>query len=226
MSDLDADLPKMQLALDQARARHKELCKRFNFKDPAWRATYEETDSAVLDLERQIAALKGEEYAIPLDFPEAWDVGAPLPHLLTNDHKAFLLFYRRIIDPNWDGTTCRVVDPASPEEASLVLVEFSRCTSAKLGSPNDEVLSGHPLEGRGLDAYKAQEVINSKWIKEIQTINSVHSQYRPERWKSVRHFVFWFHDSTFECLAESFAIELHNKSMPELLQYACSRLNG
>lgn len=92
MSDLDADLPKMQLALDQARARHKELCKRFNFKDPAWRATYEETDSIVLDLERQIAALKGEEFAIPLDFPEAWDVGAPLPHLLTNDHKAFLLF--------------------------------------------------------------------------------------------------------------------------------------
>jgi hypothetical protein len=227
MTDLKPKLPELQTALDQARMRLKEVCKRgVNFKDRVWLSEYREADALALGLERQIAALKDEEYAIPLEFPIRWDVGAPLPHLLINDHKALLLFYRRVPDPNWDGTTCRVVNPASPESAPLALVEFSRCTSAKLGSPNDEVLSGHPLEGKGLDAYTAQQVINSKWIREIQTINSVHPQYRAERWKDVKHYIFWFHDTTFECLAQSFAVEVYDKSMPELLVYACQRLNG
>ena len=82
------------------------------------------------------------------------------------------------------------------------------CVSAKLGDPNDEVFSGHPLQGKGLEAYAAQRVVNSRWLKEIETINSVHPQYRPAMWRDLQHFIFWFHDSTFECLARSFKVEV------------------
>jgi hypothetical protein len=127
---------------------------------------YRAANSGLLILERECSAAKGQEYAIPLDFPMQWDVGAPMPRLLVNDHKCLLIFYLSDADPNWDATTASVVDPSSGASASLALVEFDLCTSAKLGAPNDEVFKGHPLSGKGREAYKAQEVINSSWIAE------------------------------------------------------------
>lgn len=185
---------------------------------------YRTADEAVLSLERESAAAKGEEHAIPLEFPAKWDIGAPMPHLLTNDHKCLLIFYLSETTSEWDGTVVSVVDPSSDAPASLALVEFDLCTSAKLGAPNDEVFEGHPLSGKGQAGYAAQEVVNSRWIAEIEAINSVHVGYDPSNWRDARHFIFWFHDSTFECIARSFKIELHNESLPDLLARAAGRL--
>jgi hypothetical protein len=180
--------------------------------------------AALLVAEREIAAARQDEYAGPLDFPVQWDTGAPLPHVLVNDFKVFLIFCVKVVDPKWDGTHATVKNPASDRAEPLALVEFKRCHSTRLGSPNDEVFHGHALAGKGLDGYTAQVVHNSRWIAEIQKINSVHSGYRPEGWQKVNHYVFWFHDTTFECIAESFHLELRECSMPELLADACRRL--
>jgi hypothetical protein len=188
-----------------------------------WESFWDAHD-AVLVLERELAAAKGEEHAIPLDFPVEWDVGAPLPQLLQNDYRCFLTFYVREDDPAWDGTYVTVKDPGSGEEESLALVEFAGCLSARLGAPNDEVFAGHPLNGKGLDSYTAQEVVNSRWLAELEAINSVHRCYNPARWRGLHHFIFWFHDSTFECIAESFKVELYQESMAELLARVCDRL--
>ncbi len=51
-----------------------------------------------------------------------------------------------------------------------------------------------------------------------------HTGYQPDRWKTRNHYILWFHDSTFECIAESFTVEHHGCSMPELLALACRRL--
>jgi hypothetical protein len=75
-----------------------------------------------------------------------------------------------------------------------------------------------------MEPYSAQVVKNSRWLAELQKINSVHPGYRPERWAQRNHYVFWFHDTTFECIAEGFDIELHDCSMPELLSKASARL--
>jgi hypothetical protein len=112
-----------------------------------------------LRLQRLAAAAKGEEYAETIDFTVRWDFGAPLPHLFVNDSRALLAFF---------------LSPAAAEPESLALVEFKKCEAAKLGSPNDEVLGGHPLDGKGLDFYAAQRVINSRWLAEVERINSVH----------------------------------------------------
>jgi len=104
------------------------------------------------------------------------------------------------------------------------LVEFKRCIATKFGSPNDEVFEGHPLAGRGADAYTAQLVRNSRWIAELQRINSVHRQYRAESWQTFDHYVLWFHDDTFECIAEGFVVEVFECSFSELLAKACERL--
>ena len=118
---------------------------------------FHDANGEVLRLERELAACKGEPYAEPCDFPVKWDVGAPLPFLLCTDYQTYLTFYINEPDPNWDGTYVKTVELGSNEKASLCLVTFMSCVSAKLGHPNDEVQEGHPLAGRGLEGYTAQD---------------------------------------------------------------------
>ncbi len=190
------------------------------------RAAYRSANAELLTLERRLAEVRGEPYATPLDFPVQWDTGAPLPHLICSDDRTFLMFLVETIDPNWDGTYATIKDPAGTAPEPLALVEFRRCVSVKLGAPNDEVLSGHPLDGKGLEPYTAQVVMNSPWLAELQRINRVHSGYRPESWTKLSHYVFWFHDSTFECVAEGWSVEVHHESLASLLARACARLTA
>lgn len=171
----------------------------------------------VLRLERLVAAAKGDEYAEPCGFPLQWDTGAPMPQLMVNDYRAWLAFLVSEPDPNWDGSYVTIKSPGDEGPEPLGLVQFEHCISAKLGAPNDEVFEGHPLFGRGAEAYRAQRVVNSRWIKELEAINSVHRRYNPQMWRELSHFIFWFHDSTFESVARSFKVETHRTSMRMLL---------
>jgi len=175
---------------------------------------YVSAHSAVLSLERKVAAERMDEYAESIDFPVKWDAGAPVPHLLTNGYRTFLLFYLPD-DYSEDGRT-----------ESVALVQFHRCMSSKLGDPNEEVFHGHPLNGKGLEPYTAQIVRNSRWIKELESINKVHSQYNQELWRSLNHYILWFHDDTFECIAKSYEVEVFQKSMDEVLGEAAKRIRA
>jgi hypothetical protein len=46
----------------------------------AWR----EAEEQQLRAERELAAARGEEFATEIDIGPHWDVGAPLPHLISN----------------------------------------------------------------------------------------------------------------------------------------------
>lgn len=221
------ELRILELRLADARERAKQISTattRQTEGEEAIRAARSEVRSEVLSLERQLAAAKGDQWAEPFGFPVRWDVGAPCPHLLVNDYKAFLIFYLSVPNPTWDGTYVTAASTSS--EASLALVEFERCKSAKLGGPNDEVLWGHPLSGRGLESYTAQMVHNSIWLAELEKINSVHRYYSHDHWIDLKHYIFWFHDSTFECLANSYTVELFDEPLDELLARTVKRLNS
>jgi hypothetical protein len=177
---------------------------------------------AVLAAERALAAARGEPYAVPLEFPVPWDTGAPLPHMLQNDNRTFLVFLLGSTPPDRDGSYVTAVGPK--DAGDLAIVEFHSCASAKMGSPNDEVYSGHPLYGKGFEAYSPLRVVNSTWIRELQTINSVHPRYNPERWSSRNHYILGFHDCTFECVAQSFTVEKTNGTIQAALATVCKRL--
>lgn len=174
------------------------------------------TGDEVIQLQRELAKERKEPYAVPCDFPVSWSIGAPLPFLFCSDYQTILTFYVEVIDPDWDGKTMRMVDPASGDKESLCLVNFNQCESAKLGHPNDEVHRGHPLADRGLESYTAQIVKNSPWLREVASTNSAHMSDNPAHWESLNHYVFWFHDTTFECLAQSYEIELSEESMASM----------
>jgi hypothetical protein len=144
--------------------------------------------------------------------------------LLQHDYWTFLVFFLRDNDPEWDGTYVTIRRADDPNPSSLAVVEFKRCMCAKMGTPNDEVLHGHPLHGEGLVGYRPLRVKDSPWIKELDIIHSVHSGYRPESWSNLNHYIFGFHDSIFECVAESFIVETKATTMPHVLAEICGKL--
>jgi hypothetical protein len=171
-----------------------------------------------LSLERELARATGDECAVEIPWPHRWDVGAPLPHVLSSGSRTFVIYNIREPDPNWDGSYANVVAPTSDDLRSIAVTEFERCLVHKFGSPNDEVLQGHPLHGRGLVAYAAHIVERSGWIAELMKINSVHSQYDPDAWKDYQHYLLAFHDETFECVARAYSCRQTLGSFPEALE--------
>lgn len=132
------------------------------------------------------------------------DVGAPMPTILSNEHHIYLIFYVSNIDPEWDGST---VHMRTENDEGIVTIKFDRFAQFKFGNPNDESINGHPLYKLGLQPYSIQKVIESEWIKELIKMNSVHPYHKDERFSKYEHFIFFFHDTCFEIVAESYSIE-------------------
>jgi hypothetical protein len=152
-----------------------------------------------LELERSTAAELGWPYAQPVELGVKWDTGAPMPVLLAG-LRTFVAFYLSIRDPRFDRLDIGRPDPLT--DHGIGIVEFKQVTSVKIGSPNDEVLHGHPLWGSGLEYYRAHEVRNSPWITELMTVNRVHERFDESRWSGKHHFILTFHDETLECVAQ------------------------
>jgi hypothetical protein len=144
------------------------------------------------------------------DVPQS-SIGAPLPVVLSDEQRVVLAYLLEEPDPNWDGTEARVVDYET--EGQVAIVTFEGYASYRSGMPNDEAFHGHPLASRGLQPYRVFEVRRSSWVRELERMNSVHPHHRPEDFDALRHFVFAFHDSTFECVARNFEIEIVRGSL-------------
>ena len=145
------------------------------------------SNERVLEAERLLAAATGDQYAVPLNLGFRSETGTPYPFLFQNDYSTALTFIAKAEQP--DG---------SWGPSGIAVVRFDLCILTKFGYPNDEALAGHPLSGRGLGPYDAYEVLNSRWDRQVRDQNRVSfpNGTRPKD----RHYIFTFHDSTFECL--------------------------
>jgi len=206
----------------QARFERAMQAYRADVQSPAAQTEYWQAHNAMLVVERECAAARNEPHAIPLDFPIAWDTGSPCPHLLCHEYVALLTF--RVRETTNSGPPSLLDREPDELPGPLALVEFRPCLAVKLGTPNDEVHDGHPLHGRGLESDTAQEVVQSRWLAELESINRAHPLYNSLFWRSQKHYVFWFHDSTFECLAPSFRVEVFRETLPAMLVRMAQRL--
>ncbi|MBI1203361.1 MAG: hypothetical protein GC182_12700 [Rhodopseudomonas sp.] len=150
------------------------------------------------------------------EFPQM-NVGAPCPLMLADENRLAVAYYLQIAPSSpADQATLHVVDPTK-SLLSAALVKIKGCLAVRSGHPNDEALHGHRLYPRGLHAYAVSEVHQSSWIDEIDQANSVHHEHVPGHFKSKRHIIFTFHDSTLEVLCDSFEYEVHHETVFGLL---------
>jgi hypothetical protein len=160
----------------------------------------------LLAAERSLAQAEHRPYAVLCDCPLSWDVGAPLPTLLQSD-QATLLFFLLTGDHEQVGK-----------------IQFERVESTSFGAPNDETFEGHPLYGSGFEPYRAMRVINSPWIRYLEKINRVHQYHDSSVYTATEHFIFPFHDTTFECVAKSFTASVVGGRLLEAVRNAVSLL--
>jgi|SRR5215203_780731 len=147
-----------------------------------------------------------EERVVKLDLgyvPEAAVSGA---FLIQDEYRAFLTF------------NAMKVENDAYDAVGTAVVELIRCSTTKFGYPNDEALAGHPLYGKGLEAYEIFEVLDSNWIAQQREQNRVNFPDPPRKIPTLRHFVFTFHDSTFECLADDIKVEIAKDPFAETLE--------
>jgi hypothetical protein len=136
-------------------------------------------------------------------------IGAPCPVLIAGEHLLRLAYYLEAerLTPEWQSIAVRPARPNWSDDLCAV-VSFERAYAHMFGPPNDEAFSGYPLAVRGLEPYSVFEVEGSSWLRGLVQMNSVHPHHRAEQFRDFRHWVFSFHDTTFECIARGYDIKL------------------
>ncbi len=144
-------------------------------------------------------------------------VGAPNPIVLAGEHDVLLTYYLSNVPADWDGTTVNIVGPDTSDEP-VAIVKFHRCCAHMFGPPNDEAFSGHPLCDRGVEPYSVFLIENSSWVRKLEKMNSVHPYHNKERFmEGKNHYIFAFHDSTFECIANDFEVQITDGSVISMI---------
>ena len=151
--------------------------------------------------------------------------GAPMPVVLADERRVVLAYLVQERELWQEGPAVSDTSSDSTEEPAA-LVEFILPRAHLFGSPNDEALRGHPLHERGLRAYAAYEVRHSSWVRGLEQMNRVHSAHAPARFALLRHYLFTFHDSTFECVAEGLQVSRHEWPRQRLLAEMQRRLDS
>lgn len=155
----------------------------------AWGATSEVASRLVAAADHVVRVAEGPRAVELTDVPQC-DSGAPMPQVLGDGHTVWLSYF---LGGNGFST-------------DRAVLRFSGVDSVSFGGPNEEALHGHPLWGKGLTFYSFHEVIGSLWVATRERENSVHEHHRRVRFARLRHFVFTFHDETFECLADGYGV--------------------
>ncbi len=157
------------------------------------------------------------------DVPQSC-TGAPCPAVISDEFHVLLAYIVSEPDPNWDGSYVNVVGPDSGG-LPIAVVTFTHPYAHMFGPPNDEAFSGHPLADRGLRPYSASEIIDSSWVRCLERMNSVHHYHNPDQYAELRHLIFAFHDSTFECVAKGYTVSVMRGSIRSALERMATMLN-
>jgi len=140
--------------------------------------------------------IDGQDEVIELQALPASDVGAPCPILLAEERNVVICYF--------------LPDAKEQQTEKKAFVKFTMCHAHYFGAPNDEAFSGHPLAKYGLEPYGCFQVRNSSWIRQMERMNSVHPYHRKEPFDRLNHYILTFHDSVFECLAETYSFIVVN----------------
>lgn len=101
------------------------------------------------------------------------------------------------------------------------IVTFKNCSITKFGYPNDDAWRAIPRT-KNL-TYDAYEVFESEWDNELDRLNRFGFPNYQRRRR--RHFVWLFHDSSFECLAEDWSARVSDEPIAAILADICQLLS-
>jgi hypothetical protein len=84
-----------------------------------------------LTAERDLALARGERYAQVINIGPRWDAGPPLPPMVSNGSRTFVVCLASQRDPPWNGTYVPVVSPADAYPLLFVVTEMWGCSEVR-----------------------------------------------------------------------------------------------
>lgn len=163
---------------------------------------YLKVTNQILQAERQLARLRGDEVAQPIEWSEPWTTSSRVIHFFGFGLCA-VFFYDQ----------CRRSNATLPLVIYVKLVNPYVVTS---GGPNDEVIEGQSLYGKGIATCSAFLIENSKWKEEQEKVNRHHRLFCQSRWQRINHYLWTFHDTQIQALAEGFEIQLRDGQLEDV----------
>jgi len=138
------------------------------------------------EAQRALAAARGEEYAASLNLGFVPEAAVSEPVFFETERASLLSF-----------SAVREAPASLRGDAGYGLVEIVGCVATSFSSW-DEEWQRDPLHSKGLSGYGAFEIVNSGWIRALREHGISGSLGAGPMH---RHFLFRFHDSTFQCIA-------------------------
>jgi len=149
-----------------------------------------------------------EEAEIPWPLP-----GAPLPCVLATEDALLLAYYTKVRRSSVSSNVPNLVGGSSM--GTIALVDF-RFPAAYFSVPvSNEILDAHPLSARGLSNYKVFTVDHSSWIRRLTAAQYYHERPYPGAYSNSKHYIFVFHDSIFEAVADGITVQSFFSSMDD-----------
>jgi len=140
-----------------------------------------------------------EERDVPFPVP-----GAPLPSILATEERLLLSYYSEIRSSGTHSKKPVLVNDGFT--GTVVIVDF-RSPAAFFSVPlSNETLEAHPLAYRGLLSYRVFRVESSSLIRRLIAAQYVHPRPFPGAYESAKHYIFTFHDSVFEAVANGVSV--------------------
>lgn len=162
--------------------------------------------------------INNKEFAVQMNGFPKWDIGAPMPRIYFAGIHLFLSYFPAKSEED-KITNCIALDSENDHPKFYqIVVEFKGVNSYRLLGVNDEVSHGHPLYKKGLRLYEAHIIENSSWINELNKIHQVHQDYNHEHWRSLKHYLLYFHDEMIEVVTRDFKVKTYYASTLALSQ--------
>jgi hypothetical protein len=172
MIQVDQQLREARLRMTEA-----ENAWRSDLASSQLRERYIAAQSDLLKVERLAAEAKGQPFAVEWQVDGMWSRTTQNAVVMAGSFAAVLTF---------DGTT------------GTVQVVFQHPDGVRFSCVSDEIITGHPLFGKGLSAYGLFKVVNSAWIAELRSCDVVHPQHNEAHWNAAEHYLLCFKDRLCE----------------------------
>jgi hypothetical protein len=149
----------------------------------------------------------------------------PAETLLQNGWATYLLFF---------AVSKTLNEAGKLDDLRVAVLKCDHCISARFGYPNDEGLPEHPLYSAMAETESnILEVVDSPWCDDLLSqIDASARRLRPDHydkaWASrtmLRHFIILLKEKTFECIAESLAVERYADTFDAAFAYVLKRMN-
>jgi hypothetical protein len=117
---------------------------------------------------------------------------APSPKISTNGSSLNLSF---LLNPFlWDNVE-------DDEQADLLFHDIQKY---RLGRPGSDNFRDYRYYDAGIDNYGFYQINNSNWKKDFPIDEKIISEESIDTKGEFKHYVFFFRDNTFECIAKDF----------------------